>query len=75
VRCSAVTSTAYGATGYTDAEAAEQMLQVAGLATSLRQELDGAWSVRFGPLPRTAPKLRVKANGACAVAASGATPT
>ena len=28
------------------------MLQAAGLTTSFRQELDGAWTVRFGPLPR-----------------------
>ena len=28
------------------------MLQAAGLTTSFRQELDSAWTVRFGPLPR-----------------------
>jgi hypothetical protein len=44
--------TYHGATGYTDAETAEQMLQASGLTTSFRQELDGAWTVRFGPLPR-----------------------
>jgi hypothetical protein len=44
--------TYHGATGYTDAETAEKMLEGAGLATSFRQELDGAWTVRFGPLPR-----------------------
>jgi hypothetical protein len=44
--------TYHGATGYTDAEAAERQLQDAGLTTSFRQELDGAWTVRFGPLPR-----------------------
>ena len=44
--------TYHGATGYTDAETAERVLQTTGLATSFRQELDGAWSVRFGPLPR-----------------------
>ena len=44
--------TYHGATGYSDAETAEQMLQAAGLTTSFRQELDGAWTVRFGPLPR-----------------------
>ena len=42
----------HGATGYTDAETAERELQAAGLTTSFRQELDGAWTVRFGPLPR-----------------------
>jgi hypothetical protein len=44
--------TYHGATGYTDAETAERQLQAAGLMTSFRQELDGAWTVRFGPLPR-----------------------
>jgi hypothetical protein len=44
--------TYHGATGYTDAEQAERRLQHAGLTTSFRQELDGAWTVRFGPLPR-----------------------
>jgi hypothetical protein len=44
--------TYHGATGYTDAETAEQMLQASGLNTSFQQELDGAWTVRFGPLPR-----------------------
>jgi hypothetical protein len=44
--------TYHGATGYSDAELAEQVLQAGGLGTSFRQELDGAWTVRFGPLPR-----------------------
>ena len=44
--------TYHGATGYADAEAAERQLQRAGLTTSFRQELDSAWTVRFGPLPR-----------------------
>jgi hypothetical protein len=44
--------TYHGATGYTDAETAERELHAAGLATSFRPELDGAWTVRFGPLPR-----------------------
>lgn len=44
--------TYHGATGYVDAETAEQMLQAAGLTTKFIQELDGAWTVRFGPLPR-----------------------
>jgi hypothetical protein len=44
--------TYHGATGYSDAEAAERELQAAALTTSFRQELDGAWTVRFGPLPR-----------------------
>jgi hypothetical protein len=44
--------TYHGATGYQDAEAAERVLQDNGLVTRFRQELDGAWTVRFGPLPR-----------------------
>jgi hypothetical protein len=44
--------TYHGATGYLDAENAEHLLQAGGLRTTFRQELDGAWTVRFGPLPR-----------------------
>jgi hypothetical protein len=44
--------TYHGATGYTNAEAAEEILRFNGLKTTFRQELDGAWTVRFGPLPR-----------------------
>jgi hypothetical protein len=44
--------TYHGATGFTDAEFAEKALKAGGLKTSFRQELDGAWTVRFGPLPR-----------------------
>ena len=44
--------TYHGATGYGDAETAERELQAARLTTSFRQELDSAWTVRFGPLPR-----------------------
>jgi hypothetical protein len=44
--------TYHGATGYSDAETAERVLGEAGLRTSFRQELDCAWTVRFGPLPR-----------------------
>jgi len=40
------------ATGYSDAETAERVLGAHELRTQLRQELDGAWTVRFGPLPR-----------------------
>ena len=38
--------------GLHGAETAERELQAIGLTTSFRQELDGAWTVRFGPLPR-----------------------
>ena len=44
--------TYHGSTGYTDAETAERVIGVHGLRTQFRQELDGAWTVRFGPLPR-----------------------
>lgn len=44
--------TYHGPTGYTAAEAAEEILRLNGLRTTFRQELDGAWTVRFGPLPR-----------------------
>lgn len=44
--------TYHGPTGYTAAEAAEEILRSNGLKTTFRQELDGAWTVRFGPLPR-----------------------
>ena len=44
--------TYHGVTGYSDAETAEQVLRGHDLQTQFRQELDGAWTVRFGPLPR-----------------------
>jgi hypothetical protein len=44
--------TYHGAIGFTSAEQADEMLRFNGLTTSFRQELDGAWTVRFGPLPR-----------------------
>jgi hypothetical protein len=44
--------TYHGATGYIDAEAAERVLNGHGLRTRFIQELDGAWTVRFGPIPR-----------------------
>jgi hypothetical protein len=44
--------TCHGAPGYRDAETAERVLQDGGLQTRFRQEVDGAWTVRFGPLPR-----------------------
>jgi hypothetical protein len=46
--------TYHGATGYADAEFSRTIIEAGGLATSFRQELDGAWSVRIGPLPRDA---------------------
>lgn len=44
--------TYHGATGYADAEAAERILTDHGLRTRFVQELDGAWTVRFGPIAR-----------------------
>jgi hypothetical protein len=46
--------TYHGVTGYSDAEAAQRVLDGHGLRTRFNQELDGAWSVRFGPIPRDA---------------------
>jgi hypothetical protein len=46
--------TYHGATGYADAEFVENMIKGAGLRTTFRQELDGAWSIRLGPVPRDA---------------------
>lgn len=39
-----------GASGYERAEAHREALQSAGTAHSFRQELAGAWTIRFGPL-------------------------
>ncbi len=44
--------TYHGATGYVDAEAADRILTAHGLRTRFIQELDGAWTVRFGPIAR-----------------------
>lgn len=46
--------TYHGATGYADAEGAERVLDGHGLRTRFIQELGGAWTVRFGPIPRDA---------------------
>ena len=43
-----------GRGGYQRAEAVEQELTASGVQTSFRQELDGAWGVRFGPVDRDA---------------------
>lgn len=39
-----------GASGHERAEAHRDALQGAGIAHSFRQELAGAWTIRFGPL-------------------------
>jgi hypothetical protein len=46
--------TYHGATGFADAEFADGLIKSAGFQTTFRQELDGAWSVRLGPVPRSA---------------------
>jgi hypothetical protein len=46
--------TYHGVTGYADAEAADTIIKAAGLRTTFRQELDQAWTVRIGPVPRAA---------------------
>lgn len=40
-----------GVTGYARVEAHERALQNAELAFQLRQELEGAWTIRLGPMP------------------------
>ena len=46
--------TYHGATGYSDAEFARTLFDTAGFTAAFRPELDGAWSVRLGPMPRAA---------------------
>jgi hypothetical protein len=41
-----------GAPGYRRAEVVERQLEAAGVRTTLRQEVDGAWCVRLGPVAR-----------------------
>jgi hypothetical protein len=45
-------ATFQGATGYERAERHEQALREARIEFSLRQELGGGWTLRFGPLDR-----------------------
>jgi hypothetical protein len=40
-----------GTTGYTRVEAHEHALRKAGVPYKLRQELDGSWTLRLGPVP------------------------
>lgn len=46
-----IDATFQGASGYTSAQAHEDALRVAGVPYAFRQELDGAWTLRLGPLP------------------------
>jgi hypothetical protein len=41
-----------GALGYRRAEIVQQQLTDAAVAVTFRQETDGAWAVRFGPVMR-----------------------
>ena len=44
-------ATFQGASGYQRAELHETALRVAGIAYTLKQELDGGWTLRLGPFP------------------------
>jgi hypothetical protein len=44
--------TYHGATGFKDAETALAVFEFNDLKTTFVQELDGAWTVRLGPLTR-----------------------
>jgi hypothetical protein len=44
--------TYHGATGFKDAETAKAVFEFNDLKVTFVQELDGAWTVRLGPLPR-----------------------
>ena len=47
-----IDATFQGVTGYQHAEAQEAILRLRGVTCSLRQELDGGWTIRLGPFPR-----------------------
>jgi hypothetical protein len=47
-----IDATFQGETGFREAELHEQLLHIREIRCSLRQELDGGWTVRLGPLPR-----------------------
>jgi hypothetical protein len=44
-------ATFHGETGYERAQEHQDELRRAGVGHGFRQELDGAWTLRFGPLP------------------------
>lgn len=54
-------ATFQGATGYERAESHEAQLREAGVKFSLRQEIDGGWTLRFGPLSAAAVSRALKA--------------
>ena len=41
-----------GAVGYRRAEIVHRQIEAAGAKASFRQEVDGTWTVRFGPVER-----------------------
>jgi hypothetical protein len=47
-----IDATFQGATGYRQAEFHESILHLRDIRATLRQELDGGWTIRLGPLPR-----------------------
>jgi hypothetical protein len=47
-----IDATFQGATGYRHAEFHEAILLLRDIRCTLRQELDGGWTIRLGPLPR-----------------------
>jgi hypothetical protein len=56
-----VDPTFQGATGYAEAARVQVELHAAGFMTGFRQEFEGGWTVRFGPLPRR--QIRTLFNG------------
>ena len=44
-------ATFHGSTGYERAQKHRAQLEHEGVPHTFRQELDGAWTLRFGPLP------------------------
>jgi hypothetical protein len=47
-----IDATFQGVTGFDRAEVHEQVLRQRGVRCDFRQELDGGWTIRLGPLPR-----------------------
>jgi hypothetical protein len=56
-----IDATYQGATGYERAEAQRGRLERARLAVSVRQELDGGWTLRLGPLAHDAAWTAIEA--------------
>jgi hypothetical protein len=54
-------ATYQGATGYERVDSHRSDLERAGIDFSLRQELGGAWTLRFGPLPAAQVSLALAA--------------